>query len=134
MSDDIARLEHALIDVRDLGKSLEFYRSVLPGWVVRWEGRTMEGGRWIHFGPPGEGQPGYLSLYETPGAAGPPGEDALRIEHVGFAHADVAALVERVSAAGIRPNDEVDDGRYRRAYFLDPDGHQLEFVQRLEGA
>ena len=123
-------LEHALLDVRDLQRSLGFYRALLPDWVIRWEGRTMEGSRWIHFGPSGEGQPGYLSLYETPDA--PPASDAgLRIEHVGFAHPDVKALVGRLSTLEIRPSDEVDDGSYRRAYFVDPDGHELEFVQKL---
>lgn len=133
MNERMAKLEHALIDVRNLDRSLEFYRKMLPGWVVRWEGRTMEGARWVHFGPPGGGQPGYLSLYETPEAGRLAGEEALRIEHVGFAHADVGSLLELTAASGIRPNDQVDDGKYRRAYFLDPDGHQLEFVQRLDG-
>jgi len=123
-------LEHALLDVTDLGKSLAFYREVLPDWIVRWEGTTMEGSRWVHFGPPGEGQPGYLSLYETPGAVRADG-DGLRIEHVGFAHPDVEGLVARLARGGIDPGDRVDDGKYRRAYFVDPDGHDLEFVQRL---
>ena len=123
-------LEHALVDVGDLGRSLEFYGALLPDWGVRWEGRTMEGERWIHFGPPGDGQPGYLSLYESPGSARG-GNDGLRIEHLGFAHPDVEALLARLEPRGIHPTERVDDGRYRRAYFEDPDGHELEFVQKL---
>lgn len=122
-------LEHALLDVTDLDRSLGFYRKLLPGWVVRWEG-SAEAGRWVHFGPPGDGQPGYLSLYETPGAK--PGDGSgVRIEHIGFAHPDVAGLVERLSREEIPATDRIDDGRYRRAYFEDPDGHELEFVQKL---
>lgn len=90
----------------------------------------MEGTRWVHFGPEGDGQPGYLSLYEVPGAERAEGH-GVRIEHVGFAHPDVEALAERLSAGGILPADRVDDGRYRRIYFVDPDGHDLEFVQKL---
>ncbi len=126
----LVHLEHALLDVRDLDRSLRFYGAILPDWVVRWEGRTQEGARWVHFGPPGEGQPGYLSLYETPGFA-EAGGDGVRIEHIGFAHPDVDGLVGRLAPEGIGPTDTVDDGRYRRVYFVDPDGHDLEFVQRL---
>ena len=123
-------LEHALLDVTDVGRSVAFYNKLIPDWVVRWEGPSMEGGRWIHLGPPGDGQPGYLSLYETPGAQ--PGDtEGLRIEHIGFAHPDIKGLVARLASLGISPSDEVDDGRYRRAYFTDPDGHELEFVQKL---
>ena len=125
-------LEHALLDVSDLNRSLAFYRKLIPDWTVRWEGPAADGGRWIHFGPPdSEGQPGYLSLYEIPDA-GPAGDDGrARIEHVGFAHPDVNGLVRRLEADGVRPTDLVDDGRYRRAYYNDPDGHQLEFVERI---
>jgi len=123
-------LEHALLDVADVGRSLDFYGALLPDWRIRWEGRTMEGERWVHFGPPGGGQPGYLSLYELPGEP-PAGDEGLRIEHVGFAHPDVDALVARLSPSGIRPSERVDDGKYRRVYFSDPDGHELEFVQEL---
>ncbi len=126
-------LEHALIDVADLDRSLPFYRSLLPGWTIRWEGRSREGNRWVHFGPAGGGRPGYLSLYETPdaGAAGTRTGNAVRIEHVGFAHPDVDALAERLGSAGISPKDRMDDGKYRRVYYADPDGHELEFVQKL---
>lgn len=90
----------------------------------------MEGTRWIHYGPSGEGQPGYLSLYETPGASEAT-DEGVRIEHVGFAHPDVQGLIDRLGAVDIHPSERVDDGAYRRAYFVDPDGHDLEFVQKL---
>lgn len=123
-------LEHANLNVTDLARALEFYGLLLPGWVTRWEGRTQSGDRWIHFGPPGETQPGYLSIYEERGA-GPASGAGVRVQHLGFAHPDVAALVASLAPAGIRPTDTVDDGAYRRAYFEDPDGHELEMVQRL---
>jgi catechol 2,3-dioxygenase-like lactoylglutathione lyase family enzyme len=121
-------LEHALLDVTDIDRTLAFYRTLLPDWVIRWEGSGGEG-RWVHFGPPGEGQPGYLSLYEMQGAKGD--DSDLRIEHIGFAHPDVAGLVERLAKHEIIATDRIDDGKYRRAYFADPDGHELEFVQKL---
>ncbi|HVO29755.1 MAG TPA: VOC family protein [bacterium] len=115
------RLEHAFLYVRDLDRALAFYATLLPGWGVRWDGRR-EGQRWVHFGAPGEGQPSYLSLCEGSGA--PNGE------HLGFTSRDVNALVARLGAAGIRPTDTAEDSRYRRVYFEDPDGHELEFVEK----
>jgi catechol 2,3-dioxygenase-like lactoylglutathione lyase family enzyme len=125
-------LEHAFFSVSDVERALQFYRKVFPRWVVRWEGDRTPGERWVHFGPPGEGQPGYLSLCE--GATAPPSDapyTSLRIQHVGFAHPDVDGLIARLGKDGIEVQERMDDGKYRRAYFEDPDGHELEFVQRL---
>jgi lactoylglutathione lyase len=125
------RLEHALLRVGDLERSLAFYRRLFPEWVIRWDGRSA-GWAWVHWGPPGEGQPGYLSLYEvtdpgvrlaTDGSGG--------VDHIGFAHPDVSALVARLAPLGIVPADQAEDDRFRRAYFRDPDGYKLEFVQQL---
>ena len=125
-------LEHALLDVRDLETSLAFYRKLFRDWTVRWQGHTGEGAPWVHFGPAGEGRPGYLSLPEKPQARSADADSLarLRIQHIGFAHPDVEELVSRLDAAGIQPHDRADDGRYRRVYFVDPDGHELEFVQQ----
>jgi catechol 2,3-dioxygenase-like lactoylglutathione lyase family enzyme len=132
MSAIAIHLEHVLISVHDVEASLAFYRRIFPEWVVRWEGPTSDGGRWIHFGPKGTGQPGYLSIHESHGA-GPAAAPyaSLGIQHVGFAHPDVDALAGVLAKAGIHPDDRADDGKYRRYYFLDPDGVELEFVQEL---
>ena len=61
-------LEHVYLTVTDLDRTLAYYRAFFPEWVVRWEGKSSAG-RWVHFGPPGDGQPGYLSLAEDPRAA-----------------------------------------------------------------
>jgi catechol 2,3-dioxygenase-like lactoylglutathione lyase family enzyme len=126
------RIEHAFVTVRSIERSLSFYRRLLPGWVVRWEGTGSGGHRWIHFGAPGDGQPSYLSLYEDPQAPDPQVPySAVGIQHVGFAHPDVEALIERLSREGIGPTDTVaDDPKFRRAYFVDPDGNELEFVEK----
>jgi catechol 2,3-dioxygenase-like lactoylglutathione lyase family enzyme len=126
------RLEHAFVSVRSVGASLAFYGKLIPEWVVRWDGKGMSGDRWVHFGPDGDAQVGYLSLCEFPDA---PASDepysSIRIQHVGFTHPDVDGLVSRLEREGIRPTERVDDGRYRRVYFADPDGHALEFVQKV---
>ena len=134
-TDTSIHLEHVFITISDAARSLEFYRRVFPDWVVRWEGPTDEGGRWTHFGPAGSGQPGYLSLHEDRDAREPDeAYTSLRIQHVGFAHPDVETLAARLAKDGIVPHHHVDDGRYRRVYFTDPDGNELEFVQELKAS
>jgi catechol 2,3-dioxygenase-like lactoylglutathione lyase family enzyme len=122
------KLEHVYLSVTDLDRTLAFYRRLLPDWIIRWEGGPED--RWVHFGPPGEGQPGYLSIAEQ--RDGQPFTPYQRIgpQHVGFAHPDVDGLIRRLEPE-LKPTDTVDDGRYRRAYFDDPDGIELEFVQAL---
>lgn len=135
MTSESIHLEHALLYVANLDRSLLFYRELLPHWTIRWEGRTEEGTRWAHYGEPGGGQSVYLSLYETPQAVARDAamHEVLQIKHLGFSHPDVDAMVERLEARGIQPTDRVDDGKYRRIYYTDPDGHDLEFVQKLAG-
>lgn len=122
------RLEHALVEVRDLDQSLAFYRQLMPDWTIRWDGRTR-GDQWVHFGPPGEGRLGYLSLWQAgEEAAGDGG--GLRISHLGFVHPDVRGLVAAAGRAGLAPaHPVIDDGVFRRVYFRDPNGHEVEFVQ-----
>ncbi|MBI3447348.1 MAG: VOC family protein [Acidobacteria bacterium] len=132
MADQSIHLEHVFITVRDAGASLDFYRKLFPDWVVRWEGPSADGGRWIHFGPAGDGRPGYLSLHESRGAVRPDeGYASHRIQHVGFSHPDVDGLRDRLAEEGIPVDDSTDDGKYRRHYFLDPNGIEVEFVQEM---
>jgi catechol 2,3-dioxygenase-like lactoylglutathione lyase family enzyme len=124
-------LEHALVTVRNIKASLEFYGSLFPEWTTRWEGTAEGDGKWVHFGPAVEGQPSYLSLYEVPNAQRARGDHSVRVQHIGFAHPNVKGLVDRLASVSIRSTEERDDGKFRRAYFEDPDGHELEFVQKL---
>lgn len=132
MRENDVRLEHAFLYVKDLERTLAFYRRLMPTWTIRWEGAGYGGKRWIHWGPPGDGQPGYLSLCEhADPEARPAGEESMSIRHVGFVHPDVAGLESRLAAAGIAPSDRASDDRFRRLYFEDPDGHELEFVEHV---
>jgi catechol 2,3-dioxygenase-like lactoylglutathione lyase family enzyme len=131
MAANEVRLEHALLCVRDLERSLAFYRRVFPEWGIRWDGRVA-GDAWVHWGPPGDGQPGYLSLSQAADPAGTLSHTGSRgVDHIGFAHPDVAGLVARLTPLGIAPADRTEDDRFRRVYFRDPDGYKLEFVQQL---
>jgi catechol 2,3-dioxygenase-like lactoylglutathione lyase family enzyme len=130
MTESEARLEHAFLYVRNVERSLAFYRRLFPEWTIRWDGGGS-GRRWVHWGPPGDVQPGYLSLCEIDDPAAERSPDgSIAVDHVGFSHPDVAGLVERLASAGIAPSERTEDERFRRVYFKDPDGHKLEFVQQ----
>lgn len=127
------KLEHAFLSVADLDASLGFYRKLFPDWDVRWSGTHNRGGRWVHFGDSRAPQASYLSLAERADARRGPEQDGalITIDHLGFAHSDVQALVKRAEGSGLQPSQHFVGDGFRRAYFLDPDGHELEFVEAL---
>jgi catechol 2,3-dioxygenase-like lactoylglutathione lyase family enzyme len=116
--------------VRDLDRSVDFYRSLLE--LSPLPVPDAPGGRRrvaLSAGPL------LLRLTET-GADGPSGDwttDDLQrgFRHVGFKVGDLDARAERVRAAGwpfhLEPLDAV--GGVRIAFFCDPDGLMLEFIQ-----
>ena len=44
------RLEHANMVVRDIDATLRFLQTAIPEFRVRREGKTWQGGRWVHVG------------------------------------------------------------------------------------
>jgi len=125
------RLEHLNLVVRDIEESLKFYRAAFPHWRLRGGDKTEWYGKprnWIHFGD----DYNYLSLSDT-------GEGKNRdltghtvgLAHIGFVTENLAALIKRLAHAGF----EVDKGgesQFRNnAYFIDPDGYEVEFVEYL---
>jgi catechol 2,3-dioxygenase-like lactoylglutathione lyase family enzyme len=124
-------MEHVLFASRNLEKALDFYRALFPSWNIRWEGNSY-GTRWIHFGGPEDGTP-YLSIYEAPKAerAKAPGGGAISIEHFGFRVQDLAGIMAGARERGLEPSDSAEDEDYRRVYYTDPDGHDLELVERV---
>jgi hypothetical protein len=57
---DAVPLEHALLIVRGLDATLAWYRHLLPGWTVRWDGRPQVA-PWAHFARPTTGRPPTVS-------------------------------------------------------------------------
>lgn len=129
----VMRLEHAFITVRDVGASLAFYRAMFPEWGVRWEGLSSRG-PWVHFGDQAGGQSTYLSIAQNANAKATADEkfEAQRIDHLGFVCPDVDGWVARLAEAGIAPFEHFTEAGYHRAYFRDPDGHELELVQAVQ--
>ena len=123
------RLEHANLAVRDLDAVLQFLRVALPEFVVRGSGRTDRHRRWVHIGTADS----YLALTEVsqdPLEPWVPYGNRPGLNHLGFVVSDVAAISERLSAAGYRNSTVPNHHPHRtRAYFFDPEGNDWEFVE-----
>ena len=138
---------HIGICVRDMDKSLEFYRDAL-GMKVLGDRATdpTEGGRlhnykhrretrrWVSLSY-GEGASPTLTLTSHPGEV-PDGEpillDQVGITHFSFAVNDVKGLAEELAAKGVELGGPIEDftnerGEIRSIYVRDPDGILVQF-------
>ena len=125
-------LEHLNLVVNDIPAALTFYQAAFPHWRVRetgdseWRGKPR---KWLHFGDDyqyltfndnGEGDNRNLAGHQ-PGLA-----------HFAFVTGNINALIERLADAGFAVDKDGADEPYRRnAYFMDPNGFEVEFVQYL---
>jgi lactoylglutathione lyase len=144
-------LAHTGFTVRDLDRSLAFYRDVLGmevvfeqekrgGYLAEIVGYPDAHVRMAHLQFAGGGHRVELFEYVTPAPQGEPGEPRdVGITHVCLAVDDIDALFERVVAAGASSISEpvlVDTGANaggRGVYVRDPDGTLLELFQPPEG-
>ena len=125
------KLDHANLAVRDVAEAIRFLQTAFPDFQVRGEGRTWQGGRWVHLGTPQV----YLSLFEASEApaeawcpyAGKPG-----LNHLGFEVDDAEAVRARLRSAGYEDSTVPNAHPHRRrVYFRDREGNDWEFVQYL---
>ncbi|MGH7836518.1 MAG: VOC family protein [Candidatus Binataceae bacterium] len=148
-------VSHVAIGVREMERSLRFYRDLL-GLEVRYDGIQPIGGMpglyanpekgkrraaHLHYGKGSSG--GFLVLSERPDET--PGE-AIKLDQVGISHFswwvdDLRAIHARLAAAGVKilvAPTAVDSGGYGEAagkqyltcLFEDPDGIILQLDQR----
>jgi catechol 2,3-dioxygenase-like lactoylglutathione lyase family enzyme len=150
-------VSHVAIGVRDMDRSLKFYRDLL-GLEVRFDGMQPIGGMPTLYASPEKGQrravhlhyghgpsSGFLVLSERPG--GTPGE-AIKLDQLGISHFswwvdDINALHTKLKAAGVKilvPPTATDSGGYGEkpgrkfltCLFEDPDGIMLQLDQRVD--
>jgi lactoylglutathione lyase len=148
-------VSHVAIGVRDMERSLRFYRDLL-GLEVRYDGVQPIGNmpslyaspdkekrRAVHLHYGSGPTSGFLVLSEKPG--GTPG-DAIKLDQVGISHFswwvdDLRGLCEKLKSAGVKilvPPTETDSGgygdkpgkKYLTCLFEDPDGIILQLDQR----
>jgi lactoylglutathione lyase len=149
-------ISHVAIGVREMERSLRFYRDLLGLEVRSDEMQPIAGMPTLYAKPEtgkrravnlryGKGSDrGFLVLSERPG--GTPGE-AIKLDEVGISHFswwvdDLRALHDKLKAAGVKilvPPSEVDPAgfgetsthKYLTCLFEDPDGVILQLDQRV---
>ncbi len=112
------RLNHVLVYVADVSRSLDFYEKKLG--FVRIEGDGQQGYARLR-APDGEAT---LGLHRAGGDAAPPWRDGIRL-YLEFE--DLDAMCHRLEDEGVvfdQPPRDMPWG-WRHAYLKDPDGHEL---------
>lgn len=126
------QLEHLNLVVRDIERSLTFYRAAFPHWRIRGEGKADWYGtprKWVHFGDDYQ----YLTLNDN----GTGENRDLKTNSIGLAHfayitEDLDAIIRRLADAGFSPAKAGSEDPYRKnIYFIDNDGFEVEFVEYL---
>ena len=138
---EIQAIDHINLTVRDLTRSVDFYRRVF-GLQVREDGSAAE----RPFAILGRRGVGYVALHQRIGERpGEPRQAAATarsrgINHWGFVVEDFDALPEILSRSGVRVLHQKNgaDGiirypRSRSLYVADPDGNEIELTSRFGG-
>lgn len=117
-------IDHVALTVRDVGKSITWYQSVL-GLERRYADVWGEFPAVLGVGTTS------LALFPAPvpDPAPPPSREVLSVRHIAF-RVDGAAFEQarrELQAHGLAPTFE-DHTAARSLYFTDPDGHQLEIT------
>lgn len=145
-------MSHVAICVRDLDRSLAFYRDLVGMQVVKDEVQQTSTGALPHVYRDRHASRRVVYLRYGSGTAAPvlvftehPGEtvsgeaimlDQVGISHVSFTVPDVQALTTRLLAQGAQTCGPADawkgpDGRLRTVFFRDPDGILVQFDEGL---
>lgn len=126
------RLEHINMVVKDMNSTLAFYQAAFPHWRVRTEGEGDWYGtprHWLHFGD----DYNYLTFNDNGlGNARDLTSNQLGLAHVGFEIISLSDLKTRMANAGYKPSNQGAQHPFRRnAYYIDPNGFEVEFVEYL---
>ena len=123
------RLEHANLAVRDVDGMIRFLQAAFPEFRIRREGKSFQGGRWVHLGTDDT----YIAINEArtePAEAWVPYAGKPGLNHLGYEVDDVEALRRRLARAGYRDSTVPNDHPHRRrVYFHDAEGNDWEFVE-----
>ena len=124
----VRRLNHAVLYVRDLPATVEFYRATL-GFEVASE----MPGRMAFLRAPGTANDHDLGLFALPDAAGPPDGPAVGLYHLAWEVGTLGDLVDaraRLLAAGALVG-ESDHRVSKSLYAKDPSGIEFEVLWRV---
>lgn len=125
------RLDHPAITVKDLKRSIEFYRDIL-GFEVLGQMVQRNGTFKIVYLQAGDARIELFHFTEKGRDLDPTVTDLdLGFKHLGFRVDDVDAVAAELKAKGVEFTVEPKDsssGGVRLAFFKDPDGNLLEII------
>ena len=120
------------IRVRDLERSLQFYRKVMGMKVTR-RGKMSHGGVWVELRSPGSEQRLELNWYPAESKFFAPYRKGEELDHLAFRVADVPGMFRELVEKGARPQVEpFREDRYAFAFVSDPDGIWIELLGRAK--
>lgn len=125
-------LEHINLVVRDLNETLKFYKAAFPHWRVRGQGESDWYGTkrtWLHFGDDYH----YVALNDNgAGTNRRLDSNALGLAHFAFVTSNLKGVINNLKQAGFEVDKQgIEPGSRQNAYFIDPNGYEIEFVEYL---
>jgi lactoylglutathione lyase len=122
------RFLHTRIRVRDLARSIEFYKTL--GYEVSESKTSPEGNSLAFLELPGNEV--FLELCHSPDYAASCPEDLM---HTALGVSDIIAYCDRIEQAGLEiwPSawrEKFSSGGRKMAFVTDPDGYEVEILER----
>ena len=121
-------LEHANISVKNMDKTVHFFKTAFPHFKIR--GGGSETRNWLHIGD----SVTYIAISqaELETKIHEKNYNETGINHIGFVVEDVTIIADRLLSEGFIRDYPKQIEKYRiRDYFTDGEGNQYEFVQYL---
>jgi catechol 2,3-dioxygenase-like lactoylglutathione lyase family enzyme len=116
---------YAGIRVRDLARSLRFYRKL--GFRISHRGKMRHGGLWVQMVFPGATQRVELNYYPRTNEYYEPFRRGTEFDHFGFWVSDVESLEQRLRQRRFPIVARIQAGKENIVYTQDPDGNWIEF-------
>lgn len=123
-------LEHVNLVVKNIPETLKFYQAAFPHWQIRGSGtQTWYGNmrQWLHFGDD------YQYLTFNDGGTGVNRDlqgNSVGLAHFAFVTQNLKILINRLQSAGFERTKSGEVLAHRQnAYFIDPNGFEVEFVE-----
>lgn len=124
----IRGIGHLALKVRDLDKSLDFWRDRV-GFQEMDRLRRDDGTTWLVYLRITDGQ--YLELFPGAATAQAPGEEANGVLHICLDIEDLDVEIARLEQAGVKIVSPIKGGidNNRGAWIHDPDGNRIELME-----
>jgi len=121
------RLYYTGIRVRELSRSLRFYRSL--GLKVTHRGTMAHGGKWVHMRDPSSGQRLELNWYPKRSRFYERYKNGSELDHIGFIVDDAVKFFKLLVKRGAKPAARpFGDESETLAFVKDPDGIWIELI------